>query len=121
MATIAVIVFALTLLGGVTLAFFRIRRVNLPTIVPIGHGLLGLSGIVLLVVIAIRVRPAPSLLTAIGLFASAAVAGVLLANAHRNKKGSTALFISAHACLAVFGFIMLLIYTFGTTITPVGP
>lgn len=121
MAMIAVIVFALTLLGGVTLATLRIKRVEIPAVLPIAHGLLGVSGIVLLIVIAIQVRPAPILVTSIGLFIAAAAAGVLLANAHRNKKGSTALFISAHACLAVFGFITLVIYTIGDSVIPVGP
>lgn len=120
MAMIAVIIFVFTLLGGATLAVLRVRRMEIPKLLPPAHGLLGLSGIAVLIGEAIRFGPAPSLLASLGLFLGAALAGVYLANAHRNRKGSTAIFISAHASMAVFGFIMLLVYTFGDPIAPVG-
>jgi amino acid transporter len=109
---ITIACFTLAVLGGITLATLRIKRRNIPRALPIMHGLAGATGIILIIVVMVQADAPTFLLTSLGFFVAAALSGLYLANVHRNRKGSTAIFISAHALLALCGLLMLLIYTF---------
>lgn len=112
MLTVALVLFGLAALLGLTLAvaIFRQRETTKP--VAVIHGLVGASGLVFLVIHALS-HPHKSLTLAIILLVIAALGGVLLfANDLRKKPGPLFL-VAIHALAAIAAVLLVATVAFG--------
>ena len=107
MLRIAVFVFALAALGGVVLAIRHFKGQNRPWPLAILHGLLGATGLVLLILPAIAGGVPGLAKTALALFAAAALGGFLLFAFHLRNQRLPSLVVVIHAGVAVLAFILL--------------
>lgn len=108
MITYALIVLAITAVGGLLLAAKVLSGKQAPWLLSIVHALLGATGLVLLVITAINSNWPGQLSASLGLLVLAALGGFYLASIHLrgNVSGKGVVFI--HAGIAVAGFLTLL-------------
>ena len=86
MLPIAVGLFAVAAVGGLTLAVLHFKKKSLPLPLALLHGLLGASGLVVLLVAILQGGTPAKAAYAIILFAVAAIGGFYLFSFHLRKK-----------------------------------
>jgi hypothetical protein len=106
--TIALILFALAAVGGLTLAYLRLKEQPLPMPLALAHGAFAASGIVALLLNVIDGAPEHAKI-ALGLFIVAALGGFLLFGLWMQKKQLPLGVIAVHALVAVGAFVLLLL------------
>ncbi|HJT25544.1 MAG TPA: hypothetical protein VJ873_13300 [bacterium] len=112
MLTLAVGLFAVAAVGGLTLATLHFKKKNLPLPLALLHGLLGAAGLVVLLVAILHGGTPAKATYAIILFAVAAVGGFYLFSFHLRKKALPSTVVVIHALVAVAAFACLLVATF---------
>jgi len=109
---LAVILFALSAVGGLVLATLHFKKKALPLPLALLHGLLGAAGLVTLL-LAVLAGGAPAKASlALGLFLVAALGGFYLFSFHLRKKTLPSPVVLIHALVAVVAFAILLMATF---------
>jgi hypothetical protein len=110
MLNIAVVLFALSALGGLTLAILHFRGKNRPWPLAILHGLLAATSLALLLVPLFMgsVQASAGLKWAAGLFVVAALGGFVLFAHHLQGKRLPSLVVVVHGAVAVVAFLTLL-------------
>jgi hypothetical protein len=106
----AIIFFSLAALGGLTMAYLRLRSSPIPLVLAMGHGTLALIGIIFLLIDLFRDTPGYHG-WALLLFLLAAGGGLYMFNQHR-RHGSNAIpvpIIFVHGPLALVGLVLLLL------------
>ena len=109
-ASIALFVLAATL--GATILITWLRKKNAPKAVVYSHGLLAVSGLLVLLYYAFT-HPTAYPKLAIGLFIAAALGGIYMFLTSGPDKAKPIPIAGLHALLAVSGLVMLLVYVFG--------
>jgi len=104
---IAAILFAIAALGGATLASLHFAGKPRPLELSALHGLVALSGIVLLAIGVWRREFLGLALAALFIFILAAMAGLTMLAQHLRKKRLSPFLIAVHAGAAVLGFVLL--------------
>jgi glucose uptake protein GlcU len=108
--TIALVLFAVAALGGLTMAVMRFRGAERPpTGLALLHGALAAAGLIALIV-AMTETGVPALArTALVFFIVAALGGFYLFAQHMQKKALPIPIMVVHALVAVIGFVILLV------------
>lgn len=112
MLPIAVCLFAVGALGGLTLAVLHFRKKSLPLGLALLHGLLGASGLVVLLLAVLHGGAPAKASYALVLFLVAALGGFYLFSFHLRKKGLPSPVVVIHALVAVTAFAILVVATF---------
>jgi hypothetical protein len=113
MLTYAAVLFALGALGGLVMALRAFKAQPIPWPLAIGHGVLGASGLVLLIIGVLADVGGGTARIALGVLIVAALGGFYLVSFHLRKEAHPKAVIVVHALVAVVGFLALL-----TTIVP---
>lgn len=114
MLTASMILFALAILGGVTMATLHFLHKRIPLLLGFGHGALAATALALLLTVIFQQDRGGMLAVAAGLFAVAALGGLgLISFALRGRRLPTGLLL-LHALLALYGYFLLL----STRLTP---
>jgi len=108
MLKLAAVLFAVSALGGLTLATLHFKKKNLPIPLALLHGLLGAGGLValLLALLGSGFVGAPAL--AFAIFVVAALGGFLLFSFHLRKRPLPSKLVIIHGLAAVVAFGILL-------------
>jgi hypothetical protein len=110
---VAIVLFALAALGGLVLALRRAKNLPLPAGLAVGHGLAAAAGLVTLLLTVLS--GAPSLADiALVLLVGAALGGFVTASFHVRGKKIPMPLVVVHACVAVGGFLLLVVAALGT-------
>jgi hypothetical protein len=112
MLSIAVGLFAVAAIGGLTLAVLHFRKKSLPLALALLHGLLGASGLVALLWAVMQGGAPAKAAYALTLFVVAALGGFYLFSFHLRKKALPSPVVIIHALVAVTAFGLLLIAAF---------
>jgi hypothetical protein len=104
----AAILFALGALGGLLMAMRAFKGQTPPVVLAVGHGLLGASGLVLLVIGVLAGSGGGTARIALALLVVAALGGFYLLSFHIRKQQHPKAVIVVHALVAVVGFLTLL-------------
>lgn len=112
MIALAVIVFAITALGGLFLARQHFINQPLPANIAIVHGAAGAIGIVVLAIAAISQDVDTAAIVALILFVVAALGGFYLVSFHLRGVRHPSPIILVHAAIAVIAFVTLLVTIF---------
>jgi hypothetical protein len=108
--TIALVLFAIAALGGVTMAVMRFRGAERPpTGLALLHGAFAAAGIIVLIVAMLSTPNPAQARTALVLFIVAALGGFYLFAQHVQKRALPIPIILVHALIAVIGFLILLV------------
>ena len=108
MLTYALLIFAIAAVGGLVLAASVLRGKLAPWALSVVHALLGATGLVLLIVIALQGSGSGRISAALGLLVVAALGGFYLASIHLRGKVAPMTVVLIHAGVAVVGFLTLL-------------
>lgn len=108
MLTYALIIFAITALGGLILAGHVLRDKFAPWFLSLLHALLGAIGLILLIVLLAQGAVSSQIAIGFGLLVVAALGGFFLASFHVRKKLPPKAVVIIHAAVAVIGFLTLL-------------
>jgi len=108
MLTAAAVVFALAAVGGLILAMRHFQGKPLPVPVAFLHGLLGASGLTLLLIAIASMTEPGSVAIAAVLFGITAIGGFILVSFHMRSKRHPSALIVLHGGLAVTAFLILL-------------
>ena len=109
----AVVLFALAAVGGLYLASRHWSGNPPPVAVALIHGLLAVIGLVIVIMVVMEGGDVGRLPIAIGLFAVAAIGGLVLFGLHLKGKALPKPLIGVHALVAVIGFILVLLTYLG--------
>ncbi len=112
MLLVAIGLFAVAAVGGLTLAVLHFRRKNLPLPLALLHGLLGASGLAVLIWAVVQGGVSAKAGYALVLFLVAALGGFYLFSFHLRKKILPSAVVVIHALVAVSAFSLLLIAAF---------
>lgn len=112
MLPIAVGLFAVAAVGGLTLAVLHFRKKTLPLGLALLHGVLGASGLVVLLLAVMKGGAPAKASYALVLFAVAALGGFYLFSFHLRKKLLPSPVVIIHALVAVTAFGLLLVAAF---------
>jgi hypothetical protein len=112
MLLIAVGLFAVSAVVGLTLAVMHFKKKDLPLPVALLHGLFGAAGLVTVLLFVLQGGASPKAAIALVLFAAAAVGGFYLFSFHLRKKNLPSTVVVIHALVAVTAFAILLAATF---------
>ena len=106
-----------TAVGGVAMAYVRFaRKVNPPSWLAMAHGLLAAAGLTLLAYASLTVGIPTLANWGLVLLLVAAAGGVVLnLGYHLQELRLPAWLVTLHALLAVAGFLLLLVVTFGAS------
>ena len=107
MLTNALIVLAITAVGGLLLAAKILMGKQPPWFVSVVHALLGASGLVMLVMVALEGSASARVTVALAILVVAAVGGFYLASIHLKDKLAPKGVVIIHAGVAVAGFLTL--------------
>jgi hypothetical protein len=108
--TIALVLFAVAALGGLTMAVIRFRGAERPpTGLAVLHGALAAAGIIVLIVGMTQAGVPGQARTALVFFIVAALGGFYLFAQHMQRKALPIPVILIHALVAVIGFVILLV------------
>jgi hypothetical protein len=108
--TIALVLFAIAALGGVTMAVMRFRGAERPpTGLALLHGAFAAAGLIVLIVAMLSTPNPAQARTALVLFIVAALGGFYLFAQHVQKRALPIPVILVHALIAVIGFLILLV------------
>lgn len=104
----AFILFAVAAVGGLTIATLSFKGRPIPWALTLGHGALGATGLVLLIV-ALLMGSAPAMIKwVLAILIVAALGGFYLLSFHLRKERHPRPFILIHALLAATGVVLLL-------------
>jgi hypothetical protein len=107
--TLALVIFALAALGGVTMAVLRFQgRPQPPLALALVHGAAAAAGLITLIVLVAGNEAPSQAKLALGLFLGAALGGFALFAIHLRKGTLPIWLILVHALVAVSGFLVLL-------------
>jgi hypothetical protein len=107
--TIALVLFALAALGGVTMAAMRLRGAERPpTALALVHGAAAAAGLIALILAVMNVPDPGGARTALVVFIVAALGGFYLFAQHVQKKALPIPVMVVHGLVAVVGFVILL-------------
>jgi hypothetical protein len=107
--TIALVLFALAALGGLTMAVMRLRGAERPpTGLALLHGAGAAAGLIALIVAVMNMPDPGAARTALIVFIIAALGGFFLFAQHMQKKALPIPVMVIHGLLAVTGFVILL-------------
>lgn len=106
---IAVIVLALTALGGVASAAFRARGSNPPMWLAIVHGIAAASGLALLVASGLVEGFDTALAWGLGLLVVSALGGFILFGTHLRQKLISGPLVVVHGLISVAGFVLVVV------------
>jgi len=107
--TIAIVLFALAAVAGLSMAVMHFRGVTPPRpVLAVLHGLFAASGLVVLALAVVRISAGGAALVALGLFVVAALGGFALLGFHLRGKALPGGLVVGHGLLAVAGFVTLL-------------
>jgi hypothetical protein len=109
MLTAALILFAVAALGGVVLASLHITKKGAPIGLACLHGVLAVTGVVLLLVAMSQGSGSTGLTAALVLFLIAAVGGLVLFITHLRARPLPVPLILVHGLVAVAAFLTLLV------------
>jgi len=105
----AILVFLITAIGGIVLAALHIKKKDAPIPLAILHGLLGATGLVILILGVTR-SASPGLAgVALAFYVVAALGGFVLFAMHLKKKLLPVPLIAVHALLAITGTVLLVL------------
>src|SRR3546814_927735 len=104
----ALIVFAITAVGGLVLAAHVLRDKFAPWALSLLHALLGAAGLVLLIMLLLQGAAPQRVLAGFVLLLVAALGGFFLASFHLRKRLPPKAIVVVHAGVAVIGFLTLL-------------
>jgi hypothetical protein len=104
----SIVLFALAALGGLTMAGMKVSAKAIPLPLAIAHGLLAVSGLVLLIWYILTVGGSGLLNAAVGIFVLAALGGLTLFSFHLRRRNLPNPLILAHGAIAATAFIVLL-------------
>jgi hypothetical protein len=107
MVTLAIVVFAITALGGVYLASRHFTQKPLPGNIAIVHGAAGATGLVVLGIAALTQDLSNTALTAFAIFAVTALGGFYLVSFHLRGVRHPSPVVVAHGAIAVIAFVTL--------------
>lgn len=107
--TIAAILFALGALGGLVMAVRSFKGQSLPVALATGHGILGATGLVLLIIGVLAGAGGNTARIALAVLLVAALGGFYLLSFHVRKQQHPRAVIVVHALVAVIGFLCLLV------------
>jgi FtsH-binding integral membrane protein len=113
MTNIAIILFAVAALGGLTLAAMRFRNRPLPMSLALIHGIVAAAGLVLLLVVALGPNGTSIEKTALIIFVVAALGGFYLFSRHVRNRELPIPVVLIHGLVAVAAFATLLYGVFG--------
>lgn len=112
MLTYAVIIFAITAVGGIVLATSLLKGNLAPWAISIIHAILGATGLVLVLVAILQGNGSETVKIALGLLVIAALGGFYLVAQHLRKTVAEKKAVIVHASVAVAGFLTLLYAAF---------
>ena len=115
MINIAIVLFALSAILGLTILIKWLSKKDAPKAVIYSHGLVAATALVLLVVYAIQ-NPANFPQTSIVFFVISALGGFYMFIRDLQKKASPLAIAFIHALLAVTGLVTLLLFVFAETL-----
>ncbi|MEW9623367.1 hypothetical protein [Rhodanobacter geophilus] len=104
----AIIAFAVAAIGGLILASHVLRDRFAPWALSVVHALLGATGLVLLIVLALQGPASGRLTAALALLVLAALGGFFVASFHLRRRIAPKAVVLVHAGVAVIGFLTLL-------------
>ncbi len=113
MIYVALILFAIAAVIGISLAIPHAQRKPVGIGHALWHGLFAAAGLVLLIILLVGKGTAPLSLVSLILFIVAALGGFVLFGLHLRKRALPVPVIVIHALIAVSGFVLLLIAAFG--------
>lgn len=113
MLTNALIVLAITAVGGLLLASKILMGKQPPWFVSIVHALLGATGLVMLIMVVLEGSQSGRVTAALALLVVAALGGFYLASIHLKGKLAPKGVLVVHAGVAVAGFLTLASVVFG--------
>ena len=113
MLTTAVILFGAAAVLGLVLASSHIKGKIPPLALSLLHGLLAASGLVIVILAGMNAVAAGIGLYSLIFFLIAAVGGFVLITMHLRRRALPPGLIIVHALMAVVGFALLLMWTFG--------
>lgn len=108
MLNVAAIIFAVAAAGGVVLALHVLRNKLAPWALSIVHGLLGATGLVLVLLAVLQGRGGSLATASLAVLVVAALGGFFLASFHWREKLAPKGVVVLHALVAVSGFGLLL-------------
>jgi hypothetical protein len=109
MLEIAIVLFALAALLGLTLAVQHLKKNDAPIPLALVHGLAAAVGLVLLIVAVMQMPSAGLAGVALAIFVIAALGGFVLFAMHLMKKALPRGLIFVHGLAAVVAFVVLLV------------
>ena len=109
MLNLAILVFAITALGGLVLAALHFRGKHRPFPLALVHLLGGATGLVLLLLPVLQDRVPSQARQALGLFVVAALGGFVLLSFRLRKKNLSSPVVVIHALVAVAAFVLLVL------------
>jgi len=115
MINLAIVLFALSAVLGMTILVKWLTKKNAPKAVIYSHGLVAATALVLLVLYALQ-NPENFPQTSIVFFVLAALGGFYLFIRDMQKQASPLAIAFVHALLAVTGLVTLLLFAFGGTL-----
>jgi len=107
MLTTALLVFAVTAIGGLLLAARILMGKQAPWSVSIIHALIGASGLIMLIMTVLDGTGGARVISALALLIIAALGGFYLASIHLKGKLAPKSIVVVHAGVAVAGFLTL--------------
>lgn len=113
MLTTAVILFGAAAVLGLVLASSHIKGKVPPLALALLHGLLAATGLVIVIMAVMNAASAGVGTYALIFFVIAALGGFVLITMHLRKRALPMGLIIIHALMAVVGFALLLMWTFG--------
>lgn len=113
MTNVAIILFAVAALGGLTLAAMRFRNRPLPMSLALIHGVVAAAGLVLLLIVALGANGTSPQKLALIIFVVAALGGFYLFSRHVRGRELPIPMVVIHGLVAVVAFVTLLYGVFG--------
>jgi glucose uptake protein GlcU len=112
--TLALILFAIAAVGGISLAFIRLSGKPLPPMwLALVHGAVAAAGLVALILAVMAPGAASGARIALGLFVIAALGGFVLFSFHLRSRALPVPLVAIHGIVAVVAFVFLLIAFLG--------
>lgn len=106
-----IVLFAIAATGGIILAALHFGNKALPLWLALLHGLVAVSGVIVLIVALMKLAGTTLLVVGLALFAVAAIGGLtLFLGYYIPKKRLPSPIVILHALFAVAGFVMILAF-----------
>ena len=109
MLIIAVVLFAIAALGGITLATLHLRHKGLPMALALGHGLLAAAGLAVLIVAVVGGSTGSVVKVSLALFVIAALGGFALFSFHLRRQSLPTPVVFIHGLVAIIAFLLLVV------------